>query len=126
MGKDFEKQTKTTADQQRKKIDALKVLKPGTHHLIIKDFQQINQMKNKFKKNKEIKKMVNREDLIFEKKNYKKNIFTISNNLKHFVFLHIVKVLDKFWHQIVILKLKQNCITRNLLKIIEVILSNRY
>ena len=123
MGKDFEKQIKTTEDQQRKKIDALKVLKPGTHQLIIKDFQQINQMKNKFKKNKEIKKMVNREDLIFEKK---KNIFTISNNLKHFVFLHIVKVLDKFWHQIVILKLKQNCITRNLLKIIEVILSNRY
>ena len=70
MGKDFEKQTKTTADQQRKKIDALKVLKPGTHHLIIKDFQQINQMKNKFKKNKEIKKMVNREDLIFEKKKH--------------------------------------------------------
>ena len=122
MGKDFEKQTKTTADQQRKKIDALKVLKPGTHHLIIKDFQQINQMKNKFKKIKEIKKMVNREDLTSEKK----NIFTISNNLKHFVFLHIVKVLDKFWHQIVILKLKQNCITGNLLKIIEVILSNRY
>ena len=122
MGKDFEKQTKTTEDQQRKKIDALKVLKPGTHQLIIKDFQQINQMKNKFKKNKEIKKMVNREDLTSEKK----NIFTISNNLKHFVFLHIVKVLDKFWHQIVILKLKQNCITRNLLKIIEVILSNRY
>ena len=122
MGKDFEKQTKTTEDQQRKKIDALKVLKPGTHQLIIKDFRQINQMKNKFKKNKEIKKLVNREDLIFEKK----NIFTISNNLKHFVFLHIVKVLDKFWHQIVILKLKQNCITRNLLKIIEVILSNRY
>ena len=122
MGKDFEKQTKTTEDQQRKKIDALKVLKPGTHQLIIKDFQQINQMKNKFKKIKEIKKMVNREDLTSEKK----NIFTISNNLKHFVFLHIVKVLDKFWHQIVILKLKQNCITRNLLKIIEVILSNRY
>ena len=122
MGKDFEKQTKTTEDQQRKKIDALKVLKPGTHQLIIKDFQQINQMKNKFKKNKEIKKMVNREDLTSEKK----NILTISNNLKHFVFLHIVKVLDKFWHQIVILKLKQNCITRNLLKIIEVILSNRY
>ena len=122
MGKEFEKQTKTTEDQQRKKIDALKVLKPGTHQLIIKDFQQINQMKNKFKKNKEIKKLVNREDLIFEKK----NIFTISNNLKHFVFLHIVKVLDKFWHQIVILKLKQNCITGNLLKIIEVILSNRY
>ena len=122
MGKDFEKQTKTTEDQQRKKIDALKVLKPGTHQLIIKDFRQINQMKNKFKKNKEIKKLVNREDFIFEKK----NIFTISNNLKHFVFLHIVKVLDKFWHQIVILKLKQNCITGNLLKIIEVILSNRY
>ena len=70
MGKDFEKQTKTTADQQRKKIDALKVLKPGTHQLIIKDFWQINQMKNKFKKNKEIKKLVNREDLIFEKKTY--------------------------------------------------------
>ena len=68
MGKDFEKQIKTTEDQQRKKIDALKVLKSGTHQLIIKDFQQINQLKNKFKKNKEIKKKVNREDLIFEKK----------------------------------------------------------
>ena len=70
FGKRFRKTNKNNWRSTKKKIDALKVLKPGTHQLIIKDFQQINQMKNKFKKNKEIKKMVNREDLIFEKKKH--------------------------------------------------------
>ena len=42
------------------------------------------------------------------------------------VFLDISKAFDKVWHQGVILKLKQNCISGNLLKIIEDFLSNRY
>ena len=42
------------------------------------------------------------------------------------VFLDISKVFDKVWHQGVILKLKQNCISGNLLKIFEDFLSNRY
>ena len=42
------------------------------------------------------------------------------------VFLGISKALNKVWHQGVILKLKQNTISGNLLKIIEDFLSNRY
>ena len=42
------------------------------------------------------------------------------------VFLDISKAFDKVWHQGVILKLKQNGISGNLLKIIEDFLSNRY
>ena len=42
------------------------------------------------------------------------------------VFLGISKALNKVWHQGVILKLKQNVISGNLLKIIEDFLSNRY
>ena len=42
------------------------------------------------------------------------------------VFLDISKVFDKVWHQGVILKLKQNGISGNLLMIIEDFLSNRY
>ena len=41
-------------------------------------------------------------------------------------FLDISKAFDKVWHQGVILKLKQNGISGNLLKIIEDFLSNRY
>ena len=42
-----------------------------------------------------------------------------------FVSLDISKAFDKLWHQGVILKLKQNDISKNLLKIIEDFLSNR-
>ena len=42
------------------------------------------------------------------------------------VFLDISKAFDKVWHPCVILKLKQNGISGNLLKIIEDFLSNRY
>ena len=42
------------------------------------------------------------------------------------VFLDISKAFDKVWHHCVILKLKQNFISGNLLKIIEDFLSNRY
>ena len=42
------------------------------------------------------------------------------------VFLNISKAFDKVWHEGVILKLKQNGISGNLLKIIEEFLSNRY
>ena len=42
------------------------------------------------------------------------------------VFLDISKAFDKVWHQGVILKLKQNGISANLLKIIEDFLSIRY
>ena len=42
------------------------------------------------------------------------------------VFLDISKAFDKVWHQGVILKLKQNGISGNLLKIVENFLSNRY
>ena len=42
------------------------------------------------------------------------------------IFLDISKAFDKVWHQGVILKLKQNGISGNLLKIIEDFLSNRY
>ena len=42
------------------------------------------------------------------------------------VFLDISKAFNKVWQQVVILKLKQNGISGNLLKIIEDFLSNRY
>ena len=42
------------------------------------------------------------------------------------VFLDASKVFDKVWHQDAILKLKQNGISENLLKIIEDFLPNRY
>ena len=42
------------------------------------------------------------------------------------VFLDILKVFDKVWNQGMILKLNQNGISVNLLKIIEDILPNRY
>ena len=42
------------------------------------------------------------------------------------VFLDISKAFDNVWYQGVILKLKQNGISENLLKIIEDFLSNRY
>ena len=42
------------------------------------------------------------------------------------VFLDISKAFNKVWQQVVILKLKQNGISGNLLKIIENFLSNRY
>ena len=42
------------------------------------------------------------------------------------VFLDISKAFDNVWYQGVILKLKQNGISENLLKIIEDFFSNRY
>ena len=42
------------------------------------------------------------------------------------VFLDISKTFGKVWHHCVILKVKQNFISGNLLKIIEDFLSNRY
>ena len=41
-------------------------------------------------------------------------------------FLDVSKTFDKVWYQVVILKLNQNGISGNLLKIIEDFLSSRY
>ena len=61
LGKAFEKQTKTIEDQGKKKVDALKNLKPNTQELVIKNLipeDILNEKaKNELNKIKEIEKM---------------------------------------------------------------------
>ena len=65
----LEKRTKITEDPERKQINALKVLKPNTHQLIIKNAiledQQIKKAKLKLIELKKMEKVVNSKELIF-------------------------------------------------------------
>ena len=74
MGKTFEKQTKTIEDQGKKQVDALKVLKPITQELTIKNIIPENiliyQAKYELDKIKEIEKTVDRENLVYKSNNH--------------------------------------------------------
>ena len=73
LGKALEKQSKTSQDQERKWFDDLKALKPHAQQLTIRDVIREDQLmerreknKNETEKIKDIEKMINREDSIFE------------------------------------------------------------
>ena len=70
LGKTFEKQTKTIAEQGKKQVEALEVLKPNTQKLTIKHAIPENTLtaeaKNELNKIKEIQKTVDREHLVYK------------------------------------------------------------
>ena len=70
LGKAFEKQTKTIAEQGKKQVEALGVLKPNTQKLTIKHAIPENtltaEVKNELNKIKEIEKTVDRENLVYK------------------------------------------------------------
>ena len=73
-----EKQTKIIEDQDKKQVEALKVLKPAEHKLTVKEAiheDQLNEEpKNETKNNKKKAKIVKWKDLV-----YKSNIYLIWN-----------------------------------------------
>ena len=70
LGKTFEKQTKTIAEQGKKQVEAFGVLKPNTQKLTIKHAIPENtltaEVKNELNKIKEIEKTVDRENLVYK------------------------------------------------------------
>ena len=73
----MKKQTKTIGDQRKKQVEALKVLKPDTQQLSVKnkipDDQLSEEVKNEIEETKEIENMVNRETLFYKGKKDKCN-----------------------------------------------------
>ena len=85
LGKALEKQPKTIWDQERKKAEALKMLKPDFRKLTIKDVilrDQLNkEAKSEIEKIKGIEKKCWIEKIQFLKQ---ANVYAITNNLKLF------------------------------------------
>ena len=75
LGKDLKKQIKAIENQGRKQVEALKFIKPDTQQLTVKQLtnpeEQLNkEAKNEIEEIQKMKKILKREDLLYQRDKY--------------------------------------------------------